>query len=167
MTKRAAEVKSKFKNRFNELLGREPLLRQILDSVFRSGSAYVVGGFFRDVLNGIKSRDIDIIVDLKSKPLTELLNELNCEYTINRFQGVKIKLNSITLDIWEIDNNWAFRQQVVKKNPNNILGSIARGCFFNYDSLVIDLSSFKYNLKYYNEFLSSQKLDILNKIKSI
>jgi Poly A polymerase head domain len=154
------KLRKEFQEYFIQKMKQEDFICFFYD-VFTFGTAYIVGGFFRDFINNKPSRDVDIIVDLKNEQLIEILKELNFDYSVNRHGGIKIKLHSIEADVWSIENNWAFRNKLVKLNEDDKLNSIAKGCFYNYDSLVINLNSFNYNLRHYKEFLETQKLNIL------
>lgn len=129
--------------------------------LFISGSAYIVGGYFRDYLLNKDSRDIDIITDISNDLLLSLIKNSNATYSINRYGGIKISLQSTEIDIWTIDNNWAFKNNLVTLNDNDKLHSIAKGCFYNFDSLVINLHTYNYNLRYFNECMSNKELNIL------
>jgi hypothetical protein len=165
------EIKIGFENHFRTLLKKEVILKNLIFEVFTYGTAYVVGGFFRDFLNNQKSRDIDIIVDVKNTYLLDIIKSLNYPFETNRHGGIKLELDTITVDLWSLEDNWAFKKQefnfkqkqLVKLNEEDKLNSIAKGCFFNYDSLVINLNNFSYNLRYYNEFNNKMALDILQK----
>lgn len=156
-------LKNKFRKTFRHLLDTEPILKHLLLNVFVYGTAYVVGGYFRDFLNKKNSRDIDIIVDLENIKLLEIISNLNIPHTTNRHGGIKLQLKNIDVDLWSLENNWAFKNKLVKLNENYKLTSIAKGCFFNYDSLVINLHNYSYNTQYYNEFRKTNILDILQK----
>ena len=157
------DIKKSFQIKFRSLLDEEPILKEFLLNVFVYGTAYVVGGYFRDFLNNKESRDIDIIIDLDSVKLLDILSNMDCYYTINRHGGIKLKLQKIDVDLWSLEKNWAFKNKLVKLNENDKLNSIAKGCFFNYDSLVINLHNYTYNIRYYNDFLNARILDILQK----
>ncbi len=129
--------------------------------LFTIGSAYVVGGYFRDFLLNKASRDVDIITDLSQNQLISLVNNSNVKFKINRHGGIKISLNQIEIDIWTIDNNWAFKNNLVKLNDNDVINSIAKGCFYNFDSLAISLHTFNYNIRYFSECLNKKELNIL------
>lgn len=129
--------------------------------LFMFGSAYVVGGYFRDFLLNKSSRDVDIITDISNDQLIALLSNSNVNFKINRYDGIKISLNQIEIDIWTIDNNWAFKNNLVKLNENDILNSIAKGCFYNFDSLAINLHTFNYNIRYFSECITKKELNIL------
>lgn len=160
------EIKSKFKKKINEVLEIETSLKYLLFEIFVYGSAYIVGGFLRDLINDKKSRDIDIIVDLNHIQLVEIINEAKINYEINRHNGIKLIFNSIEVDMWSIDNNWAFKNKLVKLNENNKLKSIAKGCFYNYDALVINLHTHNFNIQYYKDFVTYSNLEILQKSSS-
>lgn len=158
-----SDIKESFQMRFQALYLEEPVLKRVIYDIFDYGTAYVVGGFFRDFLNHRESRDVDIIVDIKDKKLIDIIKSINCNYTQNRHKGIKLHLRNTTVDLWSLENNWAFKNKLVKLNENDKLNSIAKGCFFNYDALVINLKDYKYNTQYYHDFLKNRTLDILQK----
>ena len=129
--------------------------------LFMFGSAYVVGGYFRDFLLNKSSRDVDIITDISNDQLIALLSNSNVNFKINRYDGIKISLNKIEIDIWTIENNWAFKNNLVKLNENDKLNSIAKGCFYNFDALVINLYTYDFNLRYFNDCIEKKELNIL------
>lgn len=131
--------------------------------IFIHGSAYVVGGYFRDFLLDKTSRDIDVITDIDNNLLLNIVKDSGCLYSINRHGGIKIKLSETEIDIWTINNNWSFKNNLVKLNENDTLNSIAKGCFYNFDSLVINLHTYNYNLRYFNECLNKRELNIFQK----
>lgn len=131
--------------------------------IFVYGSAYIVGGYLRDFLNSKQSRDIDIIVDLENEKLVEIIKNANVEFSINRHKGIKLHFPKIEVDMWSIENNWAFKNELVKLNENDKLKSIAKGCFYNYDSLVVNLHTLNMNIHNYKNYVREKKLDILQK----
>lgn len=153
-------IKKTFQSHFREKMDKENMMPFFYE-IFVYGTAYVVGGFFRDFLIGKSSRDIDIIVDIKNSQLTEIIENYSFQYSVNRQGGIKIKLQNIELDIWSIENNWAFKNKLVKLKDDDKLNSIAKGCFYNYDSLVINLHNFSYSLKFYKDFINKNQLNIL------
>lgn len=153
-------IKKGFQVHFIQKMEEENMMSFFYE-IFILGTAYVVGGFFRDFLSVKNSRDIDIIVDITNLQLVEIIEKSRLNYRINRQGGIKLKLQKIELDIWSIENNWAFRNNLVKLNEDDKLHSIAKGCFYNYDSLVINLHNFSYNLRYYKDYINSNELNIL------
>jgi predicted nucleotidyltransferase len=157
------EIKLRFKKKINEVLELETSLKFLLYEILVFGSAYIIGGFLRDLINGKESRDIDILVDLNHNKLIEIISESKINYEINRHNGIKLIFNSFEVDMWSIDNNWAFKNKLVKLNEKDKLKSIAKGCFYNYDSLVINLHTQNFNIQYYKDFSINSSLDILQK----
>lgn len=157
------KIKRKFKLHFGLELNKNPQLKFLMYDIFVYGSAYIVGGYLRDFLNSEPSRDIDIIVDLNNDKLLEIIKSSHVEFSVNRHKGIKLHFAQIEVDMWSIENNWAFKNQLVKLNENDKLKSIAKGCFYNYDSLVINLHTLNMNIQYYNNFVLEKKLEILQK----
>ncbi|UPZ35299.1 hypothetical protein MUB18_14410 [Sphingobacterium sp. PCS056] len=154
------EIKRSFYNHFSNEMdknGALPLFYEILSY----GNAYVVGGFFRDFLLNKKSRDIDVIVDIDNDLLLEILKNNALQYAVNRHGGIKVIFKHYTLDIWTISNNWAFKNNLVKLNNEDKLNSIAKGCFYNYDALVINIMDYSYNLRFFKDFFQNKTLNIL------
>lgn len=154
------DIKKGFYIHFTEQMKIEKFM-DFFYELFIYGSAYVVGGYFRDFLLRKSSRDIDIITDLDEDQLISLINNSNVNFKINRHGGIKILLNETEIDIWTINNNWAFKNNLVKLNENDILNSVAKGCFYNFDSLAINLQTFNYNIRYFSDCLNKNELNIL------
>ena len=157
------EVRNLFQNKFHELLGEESSLRNVIYDMLAEGAVYIIGGYVRDTLNGKESRDVDIVADIPAEKLSYILNDNKCEYDVNRFGGMKLLFSHTEVDIWNIHDNWAFRTNLVKINENDKLDSLAKGCFYNYDALVLNIPKFHYNIRYYKDFLESGVLDTMQK----
>lgn len=157
------KLKRKFKLHFGLELNSNPKLKFLMYDIFVFGSAYIVGGYLRDFLNSKPSRDIDILVDLENEKLLEIIKNSKVEYSINRHNGIKLHFTNVEVDMWSIENNWAFKNELVKLNEKDKLQSIAKGCFYNYDSLVVNLHTFNLNIQYYTNFKVENKLEILQK----
>ncbi|MCE6988049.1 hypothetical protein [Dyadobacter sp. CY323] len=157
------DLKKLFKNRFSDLLESEELLSALLNEVFKRGTAYVVGGYLRDTLQSLPSRDIDFILELSKFKFVDIVRDLGVDYTENRHGGVKVKLHSMSADFWSLEDNWAFKNKLVKLNEADKLNSIAKGCFYNFDSLVINTCNYSYNVRYFNKWKDDKCLDILQR----
>lgn len=157
--------KELFATRFREVLKEHQEFYEFIMNLLVFGTAYVVGGFVRDSINNKKSRDLDMIVSVTHKKLEELLKSSGLNYSINRMLGIKIELKEFEVDIWSIDNNWAFRDSVVKRNEDYILDNISDGCFYNYDGIVINIHTNNFRANHYNDFVKNRRLDIIQKSK--
>lgn len=158
------EFKEAFASKFSTFLGSNPAFRDLSYDLFVSGTAYVVGGFLRDIINQRESRDLDIMIALPHEEILKSLQRTGVSYSVNRMAGVKLNLSGVSVDLWSIDNNWAFRNNLVKQNEDYILENIADGCFYNYDALVINVHK-RNNLSVnnYNKCVRTNTLDIIQK----
>lgn len=156
-------IHKNLKDKFRTLLNEEANLRSVLFQILIEGTAYLIGGYVRDVFEGKESRDLDIVVDIPHERLRDIVEEENCQKQFNRLGGAKLLLKNINVDIWSFDNNWAFKNELVKRNEKEKLHSLAKGCFYNYDALVVNVSDFSYNVRYYETFTEKKELDILQK----
>lgn len=156
-------IRKNLQAKFRTLLNEEPNLRSVLFQILIEGTAYLIGGYVRDVFEGKESRDLDIVVDIPHERLKNIVDAENCKKQFNRMDGAKLLLNKINVDIWSFDNNWAFKNELVKRNEKEKLNCLAKGCFYNYDALVVNVSNFSYNIRYYENFIKEKKLDILQK----
>lgn len=156
-------LKLKFFAKFWALQKENPKFNIFLTSIRNSHDGYVLGGFLRDIINGNKSRDIDLVFNITQEQLIDALTNSGLEFRINRMSGIKVILNNFEADIWTIKNNWAFKSKVIKIKDDRILDNIADGCFYNYDSLVMNINNGNARVKHYNDCVILKKLDILKK----
>lgn len=155
----ASDVVNALKQNLDEVLKRTPQLQKIVDEL--RPYIYIVGGFVRDSYFRRRARDIDMMVDVDCKQLRSVINQAGCLYAINRHGGMKLYVGTMVVDIWTLDSNWAFISNSVQLREDSKLNSIAQGCFYNYDSLVIRLKDYRYNLRNFEDFWLKRELDIL------
>lgn len=163
MQKKDFLIHEVLRTKFLTLLDEEEDLKSILHQILFKGAAYLIGGYVRDVFEGKQSRDLDIIVSISKDELKRIVESESCDKSYNRLGGVKLNFRQINVDIWSFDNNWAFKEKLVKLNENERLDSLAKGCFYNYDALVANVSNFTYCAKYYEDFLGKRMLNILQR----
>lgn len=156
-------IQEVLQRKFKTLLYEELNLKSVLFQILTEGTAYIIGGYVRDVIENKENRDLDIVVDIPNERLRNIVESENCEKRYNRMGGAKLILKNINVDIWSFDNNWAFKNGLVKLNEKEKLNSLAKGCFYNYDALVVNVSNFSYNIRYYEKFVEKKELDILQK----
>lgn len=158
------EYKRMFKQKFTKVLIEYVDFRLFLYEVFlQKHTAYVVGGFLRDIVLGVHSRDLDMILGISPEVLDDLLSKSKLIYKRNRMGGAKIIFNDFDIDIWSVDSNWGFRNNLIKRNEQKIVDNIAAGAFYNFDSLVINVLSLEVSTKYFNNCVEENELDILRK----
>lgn len=71
----------------------------ILNKLNEYGKGYIVGGVIRDILFGLKLKDVDFIINFFYEILKKLFSEYNLK-EIGKFFGVlRIKINDIDYEI--------------------------------------------------------------------
>jgi hypothetical protein len=83
---------------------------------------FLFGGAIRDIaLSGEKAcpRDLDlVIVGAPSDALEKMLRE----YIVRRtsFGGLKLRTDDTWIDLWRLEDTWAFQQKLVQPSPENL-----------------------------------------------
>lgn len=142
---------------YNGSLG-EDVTALMNDEEWRSMCCYLVGGSVRDAIEDRKPRDLDIIIqDEDESILNKIISRTNIPCTRNVFEGYKLLLGRITIDIWCMKDQYAFKKHVYEEVPRNLNISL----LINYDSLVYDMKKKKLYSKYYDECLRTRKIDFV------
>ena len=97
-------------------------------------SAYIVGGFLRDLLlNGTsaKPRDVDVVFDGVSADKAEFFF-WNHKERKNRFGGLRLRLGDCPLDMWSLEDTWAFRNKKVHQVE---FSTFPKTTFLNVDAV--------------------------------
>ncbi|VWL85057.1 NUDIX domain-containing protein [Oceanivirga miroungae] len=77
----------------------EKEIENVLNLLKEHGQIYVVGGFIRDKILGIKSNDVDMITDIKFEDLKEILSKYSPTVHNERYQLIKFKYNDFRFEI--------------------------------------------------------------------
>lgn len=125
---------------------------------------YLFGGGVRDFLNNDLDyfRDLDFVI--KSPNDDEINIEKfipkNIQFKKNRFNGYKIYFENCIIDIWDIKNTWAFKNNKLDTSVENLLNSV----YLNIDSLLYYLNENKYINDCDKKYKNIKQLDILYNI---
>ena len=125
-------------NNFNEVEIK------ILNKLNEYGKAYIVGGAVRDILLGVKPKDVDFATNLPYETLKTLFNEYNPKETGKSFGVLRIRINNIDYEIAK------FREDIYGKEKkvsfvDDIKNDLARRDFtinamaYNQKEGIIDL----------------------------
>ncbi|MEJ5089113.1 hypothetical protein GEO21_03600, partial [Sphingobacterium faecium] len=141
----------------NEVLDFFNLLNDRLDLLIFSG---VIRDYFLEHSGPL--RDLDLVVRNDFSELENILSSLHAlNYAKNRFGGYKIKINELTIDIWDIKSTWALTE--VRMNQSFFIEySLIESCFFNFSSIIFEMKNKKFiGSKYFSNFLKEKTLDIV------
>jgi hypothetical protein len=126
--------------------------------------AYLFGGAVRDIFlkgNNAKPNDFDIV--FSESGIDKFLDNFRKHKVVkNNFGGYKVLYQGVTLDVWEIESTWAFKNNKV---PYTNVSSILDTTFLNIESVLLELNpkSGKKRKVYYRDFFHSietEELDI-------
>ena len=117
---------------------------EILRKLNEYGKGYIVGGAIRDILLGLKSKDVDFTTNLPYETLKNLFSEYNPKETGKSFGVLRIRVNDIDYEIAK------FREDIYGKEKkvsfvDDIKNDLARRDFtinamaYNQKEGIIDL----------------------------
>lgn len=72
------------------------------------------------------------------------------------FGGYKVFLDNIEFDIWGIYNNWAFKENILGTQFENI----SKGTFYNFDALALNINTSSLDAEVFVESMKDKILDI-------
>lgn len=133
-----------------------PSIHNMFQYLEENSSFYFLGGFIRSLYNEMPIRDIDIIY--RPNNATFSLDSITPNISRNSLNGHKIIIAGIAFDLWNIFDNWAFKNGYYKPTFNNI----QFGTFYNFDSLVYGFSEKALHCSKYNESVRNNILEIID-----
>ena len=126
-----------------------------LDEMAKSRQkVYIFSGVIRDFFLNIDdvSRDVDIV--LSGKSLDNVL--VDGMKVINRFGGVKVQKNGLTIDVWCLPRTWGIRKKKVHSTPDELIMT----SFFNFSSILYDYRNQKFVVgDAFLDFMNNRMLD--------
>ena len=127
---------------FFYFLKDENVLIEFINFLCEKNTVIIFGGFVRDYLFNVenKYRDVDIVVDVDSNILETLIKKYfnTVAVSVNQFNGFKIQLNNISVDIWALKDTWAIKNGYFTKE--HLLDTV----YLNIDAYAFDLSTRSY-----------------------
>ncbi len=142
---------------------RKSVYKKLLENIDGwNGRAFLFGGAVRDIyFNGKDARPNDFDVVLIDSEIDGILERFKgCHVVRNNFGGFKISFQGINVDVWEIENTWAFRNHKVEYSG---IESILETTFLNIESILIELNP-KHRKRevYYRDFFRSVENEVLD-----
>ncbi len=122
---------------------------------------YLFGGGVRDLLNNNLDniRDLDFVMKSKNNEMINLESYIpdNINFKKNRFNGYKIFFDNLIIDIWDIENTWAFKSNLLNGSVENLLDSV----YLNIDALLYYLNENRYINNCDETYKKIKQLDII------
>ncbi len=144
-------------------LGKYPPSLRLFHRLEETGDIYLIGGVLREFKDNddiINLRDIDIVIDVKN---TESWNSILSEFQVgvNRFGGFKLICSGLVIDIWSLNDTWAYRNHIIKCEPENYVKRLTDTVFLNIDSIVYDMKRDIWHKEKYDGAMKSGVLDVV------
>lgn len=140
----------------------KPELSRYLDEYSNENQLLVFSGVIRDFFleRDVELRDLDLVVEDADHFVKEFK-----DVTKNSFGGYKIKFEGLTIDVWSIDNTWAFKELRISELEWDIKKLLLpRTAFFNFNAIVYDYKMGQFICaSFFEEFLKNKQLDYVNK----
>lgn len=151
------------KNAIYTHLQKCPPALELFHNLEQAGSIYLIGGVLREYRDNkriIKLRDIDIVIRVTD---SDVWNRVLHSYSfkINRFGGYKLSCENLLVDIWEIEETWAYRNNIIQYNLNSCVELLPETVFLNLDSIVYDWNQEIWYDKIYQKAMDTRILDIV------
>lgn len=144
-------------------LNYHPPAEQLFKELYEIGELYLIGGVLREFLDAgdIKNlRDIDIVINTKE---IDKFNEICLKYQAqkNSFDGYKMMCTDLVVDVWRIEQTWAYRENVIECQENDYLRNLTQTVFYNMDSIVYDIKKDMWYDDVYKKTKENNVLDIV------
>lgn len=144
-------------------LKKHPPALELFSMLEKAGSLYLIGGVLREFKdNGdiLDLRDIDIVIDVEDDECWEnILSKFHTNK--NRFGGYKLYCSGLIVDIWPLDETWAYKNNIVKCSPEKYAECLTDTVFLNIDAIVYDMKKDLWYDKGYQEAIKSRILDVV------
>lgn len=152
-------------NEIKRYLQEYPPALEVFNNLLEIGDVYAIGGLPREYMdNGaIKTlRDADFSIYIKDQSLWDkLLNKI--PHKINQFGGHKFQCKEFFVDIWDVKNTWAFKNNIIRITDQKYFENLSQSVFLNMDAIVYDITNNRWNKSIYEDAMERKVLDIVLK----
>lgn len=141
-------------------------IKQILKTIENNGfEAYIVGGYVRDKILGVKTNDVDIATNALLKDLNQMFNIGKCDDM--NYGSYRIHTEKYNFDIttYREEFKYQFRRPTEIKYVNNLLTDINRRDF-TINSLCMNRSGEIIDLLDGKKDILAKKIKVIGNIKS-
>lgn len=135
---------------------------RLMDELAKQTHVYIFSGVIKNFLLGfLEHRDLDLVISHKHKlqfHIGKLLSLGLSEIRRNKFNGVKLVLDHMEVDIWRIEDTMGIVDMQLLSTPENLL----KTCFFNFSSIVYDYNEYRFIYgEDFCKFLLTRELDVV------
>lgn len=159
-------LRQKIRDFYGEHLDTVLHLQQIW---FLGKGGCLFGGAIRDIMLDVPPNDLDIVVHKMTPELAKYLQKF--PYKENYFGGYKIQTKEFEMDVWSLEEHWAFQKGHVCNDPVSF-DNLPKTTFLNINAVAAELNLVSLNIDIvengFFDCIKNKQLDInLEKTKNI
>lgn len=140
-----------------------PLALPLFQMLKEVGEIYVMGGLLREYRDNhriLELRDADFSIHVKDRDTWNAIIN-NIPNRKNRFGGYKFECQGLIIDIWDIEDTWALKSNLINIRNDNFLDMLPNSVFLNMDALVYDITNDRWEDNIYNNAIRTNVLDVV------
>lgn len=146
-----------------DYLENYPPSLELFQRLKQAGNLYLIGGVLREYRDkgAIQDlRDIDIIIDISRRSIWEGILE-TYRPKRNNFGGYKLVCSALIVDIWPLEETWAYREGYVVCIPEEYVQSLPETVFLNLDAIVYDFNGDIWYDEKYLDAMNRRVIDVV------
>lgn len=146
-----------------DYLENYPPSLELFQRLKQAGNLYLIGGVLREYRDkgAIQDlRDIDIIIDIGRRSIWEGILE-TYRPKRNNFGGYKLVCSALIVDIWPLEETWAYREGYVVCRPEEYVQSLPETVFLNLDAIVYDFNGDIWYDEKYLDAMNRRVIDVV------
>lgn len=146
-----------------DYLENYPPSLELFQRLKQAGNLYLIGGVLREYRDkgAIQDlRDIDIIIDISRRSIWEGILE-TYRPKRNNFGGYKLVCSALIVDIWPLEETWAYREGYVVCRPEEYVQSLPETVFLSLDAIVYDFNGDIWYDEKYLDAMNRRVIDVV------
>lgn len=145
-------------SKLDNLIEKDKEVKTFLHNLSEVSELVFFGGALRDLRmdgNDASPRDLDIVIKtFGNRGYVESII-LEQHHIKNRFDGYKVLINDLELDVWFLEDTWAFRQGMLKPTEKNLINSV----YLSMDGIAYNYNKDTLHDKWFNKTLNTKTID--------
>lgn len=144
-------------------LFKHPPALKLYEELEKAGHIYLIGGVlreYRDKKEIQDIRDIDIVIDVKMDEYWEMILK-NYRPRRNKFGEYKIICDGLIVDMWRLQETWAYKNNVLTCNQSEYLQRLPDTVFLNLDAIVYDVRKNSWYDEKYKQAMQDKVIDVV------
>lgn len=149
----------KIKKYFETIIENKNLI-PFIDDLEKYGEIIFFGGALRDFVsdNNQTPRDLDIVFDATSnRSLEQIVRKHELPIKKNKYDGFKIEFETISMDIWDINTTWAFKNKIKTSSQKSLIDTV----YLNIDGIAYNYSKETLYSAHFDDAIEKKEIDIV------